>query len=138
MAQLSSIVVNNNMFECLEVAPPSKSNLYFVILDMNGLLSKKKPLELDCKRVYSFEGVVVQFLEFYMKSFEVVFWSSCNKRNLKAMLHALKNVYNRKYMEGVHKYQLFDQDWWNRICNSHGALILESSHFFEGHQCLSQ
>ena len=79
--------------------------------------------------MYSFRKDVGEILDFYMRSFEVVLWSSCNWRKMKAMLQALTNVCSRKNMEGVHKCQMFDQDWCNRICNLSGVPILEDPHF---------
>ena len=50
----------------------------FVILDMNGIVLGKKPLVTSHKHVYLFKEDVGEFLEFSMKSFEVVFGSCCN------------------------------------------------------------
>ena len=65
-----------------------------------------------------------------MRNFEVVFWSCCNQRNLKAMFKALKNVCSRNYTREVQRCRIFDQDWCNLICNSSGALVSEGPYFF--------
>ena len=92
----------------LEVGPILFLDSYFVILDMNGLLLEKKPSLNGYICVYSFRKDVVEFLEFCMKNFEVVFWSCYNERNLKAMFQALKNVCSKNCMKEVQRCRMFD------------------------------
>ena len=129
LVQLSSVVLTTNFLESLEVGPTLFLNSYFVILDMSGLLLKKKPLVNNRDHVYIFRKDVGEFLEFCMKSFEVDFWSCCNQRNLKAIFQALKNVCSRNCMKQVQRCRMFDQDWCN-ICNLDRALISEGPYFF--------
>ena len=65
-----------------------------------------------------------------MKIFEVVFWSCCNQRNLRAIFQALKNVRNRNCTKEVQRCRVFDQDWCDLICNSSGAPVSEGPYFF--------
>ena len=65
-----------------------------------------------------------------MKNFEVVFWSYCYQRNLKAMFQALKNVCSRNCMREVQRCRAFDQEWCDLICNSSGTLVSEGPYFF--------
>ena len=84
--QLSSVALNSGLLGTLEVETTSSIDTYFLILDMNGLLLEKRPSLNGHDHVYSSRKDVGEFLEFCMKNFEVVFWSCCNQRNLKAML----------------------------------------------------
>ena len=102
----------------------------FLILDMNGLLLEKRASLNGRDRVYSFLEDVGQFLEFCMRNFEVVFWSCCNHRNLKAMFQALKNVCNRNCWKEVQRCRSLDQEWCNLICDSSGAPNSEGPYFF--------
>ena len=83
--QLSSAALNSGLLGTSEVGTIPSINTYFLILDMNGLLLKKRPSLNGRNCVYSFREDVGEFLEFCMRNFEVVFWSCCNQRNLKAM-----------------------------------------------------
>ena len=65
-----------------------------------------------------------------MKSYEVVFWSCCNQRNLKSMFQSLKNVCTISLTKKVQRCCIFHQDWCNVICNSNGALVTEIPYFF--------
>ena len=65
-----------------------------------------------------------------MKSFEVVFQSYCNQRNLKAMFEALKNVCSRNCMKQVHRCRMFNQNKCNRICDLDGVSISDGPYFF--------
>ena len=83
--QLFSIALNSGLLGTSEVGTTLSIDTYFLILDMNGLLLEKRSSLNDRNNVYSFREDVGEFLEFCMKNFEVVFWSCCNQRNLKAM-----------------------------------------------------
>ena len=93
--QLSSVALNSNICGSPEVGTTPPVDSYFLIFDMNGLLVEKKPSLNGCDHVYSFMEDVGELLEFCMRNFEVVFWSCCNQKNLKAMFQALKNVCSR-------------------------------------------
>ena len=93
--QLSLVVLNSGLLGTTEVGTTPPIDSYFLILDMNGLLLEKRPSLNGRDRVYSFREGVGEFLKLCMRNFEVVFWSCCNQRNLKAMFQALKNVYTR-------------------------------------------
>ena len=97
---------------------------------MNGLLLEKRPSLNGHDRVYSFREDIGEFLEFCMRNFEVVFWSCCNQRNLKAIFQALKNVCNRNCWREVQRCCLFDQEWCDIICDSNGAPVSEGLYFF--------
>ena len=85
LVQLSLVVLNSDFSGSPEVGTIPFVESYFVILDMNGLLLEKRPSINGHDRVYSFREDVGEFLEFCMRNFEVVFWSCCNQRNLKAI-----------------------------------------------------
>ena len=93
--QLSSVALISGLLGTSKVGTTPSINSYFLILDMNGLLLEKRPSLNGRDRVYSFRKDVGEFLEFCIRNFEVVFWSCCNQRNLKAMFQALKNVCSR-------------------------------------------
>ena len=128
--QLSSVALNSELLGTSEVGTTSSIDTYFLILDINGLLLEKKPSLNGRDRVYSFREDVGEFLEFCMKNFEVLFWSCCNQRNLKAMFQALKNVCSRNCWRDVQRCRSYDQEWWNLICNSSGAPVSEGPYFF--------
>ena len=110
LVQLSSIALNSDICGSLEVGMTTLIDSYFVILDMNGLILEKRPSLNGRDRVYSFREDVGEFLEFCMRNFEVVFWSYCNQRNLKAMFQALKNVCSRNCSKEIQRCRMFDQD----------------------------
>ena len=128
--QLSSVALNSGLLGTSEVGTTSSINTYFLILDMNGLLLEKKPSLNGRDRVYSFREDVEEFLEFCMKNFEVVFWSCCNQRNLKAMFQALKNVCSRNCWREVQRCRSYDQEWCDLICDSSRAPVSEGPYFF--------
>ena len=128
--QLSSIALNSGLFGTSEVGTTPSIDTYFLILDMNGLLLEKRPSLNGRDRVYSFREDVGEFLEFCMRNFEVVFWSCCNQRNLKAMIQALKNVCSRNYWREVQRCCSYDQEWCDLICDSSGAPVSEGPYFF--------
>ena len=130
LVQLSLVVLNSDFSGSPEVGTNPFVDSYFVILDMNEFLLEKRPSLNGCNRVYSFRKDVGEFLEFCMRNFEVVFWSCCNQRNLKAMFQALKNVCSRNCTKQVQRCCVFDQDWCNIICDSNGALVSEGPYFF--------
>ena len=99
--QLSLVALNSELFGTTEVGIIPPINSYFLILDMNGLLLEKRASLNGCDHIYSFREDVGEFLKFCMRNFEVVFWSCCNQRNLKAMFQALKNVCSRNCMKEV-------------------------------------
>ena len=106
--QLSSVALNSGLLGTSEVGTTPSIDTYFLILDMNGLLLEKRPSSNDCDHVYSFREDVGEFLEFCMQNFEVVFWSCCNQRNLKAMFQALKNVCSRNCWREVQRCRSYD------------------------------
>ena len=106
--QLSSVVLNSELLGTTEVGTTPPIDSYFLILDMNGLLLEKRPSLNGRDRVYLFREDVGEFLEFCMRNFEVVFWSCCNQRNLKAMFQALKNVCSRNCIREVQQCRAFD------------------------------
>ena len=57
------------------------------------------PPLLGRQQLYSFKEDDGEFLEFCIRNFEVVFWSSCNLRNLRALFQALRYVYSKKCMD---------------------------------------
>ena len=128
--QLSSVALNSNICGSPEVGTTLPIDSYFLILDMNGLLLEKRPSLNGRNRVYSFRKDVGEFLEFCTRNFEVVFWSCCNQRNLKAMFQALKNVCCRNCTREVQRCRAFDQDWCDLICDSSGAPVNEGPYFF--------
>ena len=128
--QLSSVALNSGLLGTSEVGTTSSIDTYFLILDMNGLLLEKRPSLNGRDHVYSFREDVGEFLEFCMKNFEVVFWSCCNKRNLKAMFQALKNVCSRNCWREVQRCRSYDQEWCDLICDSSGAPVSEGPYFF--------
>ena len=106
--QLFSVALNSKILGTPEVGTIPPVDAYFLLLDMNGFLLEKRPSLNGCDRVYSFREDVREFLEFCMRNFEVVFWSCCNQRNLKAMFQALKNVCSRNCRRGVQRCRSFD------------------------------
>ena len=128
--QLSSVALNSELLCTWEVGTTSSIDTYFLILDMNGLLLEKKPSLNGCDCVYSFREDVGEFLEFCMKNFEVVFWSCCNQRNLKAMFEALKNVCSRNCWIDVQRCRSYDQEWCDVIYDSRGAPVSDGPYFF--------
>ena len=85
LVQLYSLALISKFLGSTEVGPTPFRESYFVILDMNGLLLEKRPLLNGHDKLYTFREDVGEFLEFCVKSFEVVFWSCCNQINLKSM-----------------------------------------------------
>ena len=63
---------------------------------MNGLLLEKLP---PVSGREFFREDVGEFLEFYLRNFQVVFWSSCAHRNLRAMFQALRYVSSKNCMD---------------------------------------
>ena len=108
--QLSSVALNSGLLGTSEVGTIPSIDTYFLILDMNGLLPEKRPSLNGRNRVYLFREDVGEFLEFCMRNFEVVFWSCCNQRSLKAMFQALKNVCNRNCWREVQRCRSYDQE----------------------------
>ena len=77
--------MNSDIYGSPEVGTTTPVDSYFLILDMNGLLLEKRPSVNGRDQVYLFKEDVGEFLEFFMRNFEVLFSSCCNQRNLKAM-----------------------------------------------------
>ena len=73
--QLSSVALISELLGTSEVGTTPSIDSYFLILDMNGLLLKKRPSLNGCDHVYSFREDVGEFLEFCMRNFEVIFQS---------------------------------------------------------------
>ena len=108
--QFSLLALIRKFLGSLEVWPTLFLESYFVILDMNGLVLEKRPSSNGRDRLYTFRDDVGEFLEFCVKSFEVVFWSYCNQRNLKSIFQSLKNVCTISLMKQVQRCHIFDQD----------------------------
>ena len=101
LVQLSLLALTSEFLGSLEVGPTPFPKSYFVILNMNGLLLEKRPSLNGRDRLYTFSLDVGEFLEFCVKSFEVVFWSCYNQRNLKSMFQSLRNICTISLMKQV-------------------------------------
>ena len=99
LIKLSSLALIGKFHDSFKVESAPHLELYIFILDMNGILLEKMPPVLGHKGLYSFREDVGQFLEFCLRNFEVVFWYSCNHRNLRAMFQALSYVCSNKCIE---------------------------------------
>ena len=73
LVQLSLHALTSKFLGSPEVGLIPFPDSYFVILDMNGLLLEKRPSLNGRNRLSSFRKDIGEFLEFCMKSFEVVF-----------------------------------------------------------------
>ena len=110
LVQLSSIALASKFRGSPEVGPTPFLDSYFIILDMNGLLLEKRPSPNGRDMLYTLREDVGEFLEFYLKSFEVAFWSCCNQKNLKSMLQSLKRVCTPSLTQQLQRCRTFDQD----------------------------
>ena len=110
LVQLSSLALVGEFRESPEVGSTTYPKSYFVIRDMNGFLLEKRPSSNGCDKLYRLREDVGEFLEFCMKSFEVVFWSCCNQKHLKSMFQSLKHVCTASLMKQVQRCRTFDQD----------------------------
>ena len=110
LLQLSSLTLEGDSRGSLEVGLIPYLDSYFLILDMNGLLLEKRPLLNGRDRLYTLREDVGEFLEFCVKSFEVAFWSCCNKKNLKSMFQSLKYVCTPSLSKQLQRCRTFDQD----------------------------
>ena len=111
LVQLSLLAVTSEFLGSLEVGLTPYFKSYFVILDMNRLLLEKRPLSNGRDKLYTFREDVEENLELCVKSFEVVFKSCCNQRNLKSIFQLLKNVCTLGLTKKVQRYKLRLQ--WN-------------------------
>ena len=128
--QLASLALAGELHGSSEVGPTPYLDSYFLILDMNGLLLEKRPSSNGRDRLYTLGEDVREFLEFYVKSFEVAFWSCCNQKNLKSMLQSLKHVCTPSLTKQLQRCRTFDQDWCNVVCNSNRTPVTEEPYFF--------
>ena len=130
LVQLSSLALANKFHGSAEVGPTPFPDSYFLILDMNGLLLEKRPSLNGRDRLYTLREDIGEFLAFFLKSFEVAFWSCCNQKNLKSMFQSRKHVCTPSWMQLLQRCRTFDQDWCDVVCDSTGALVTEGLYFF--------
>ena len=73
LLQLSTAALEGESCGSQEVGLTPYLDSYYLILDMNGLLLEKRPSSNGRDRLYTLREDVGEFLEFYVKSFEVAF-----------------------------------------------------------------
>ena len=111
LVQLSSLALASEFHRSPKVGLTPFSNSYFLILYMNGLLLEKRPSLNGRDRLYTLRKDVGEFLEFFLKSFEVALWSCYNQKNLKSMFQSLKRVCTLSLTQQLQRCRTFDQDW---------------------------
>ena len=97
---------------------------------MNGLLLEKRPLSNGRDRLYTLREDVGEFLEFYVKSFEVAFCSCCNEKNLKSMFQSLKHACTTSLSKQLQRCRTFDQDWCDVVCDFDRDPVTKGPYFF--------
>ena len=93
--------------------------MYYLILDLNGLLIDEGTAPKGCKKPLVVRDGVGPFLKFCLENFEVSFWSCCRSRRMKSLLAEIQ----KHCKVSLEFCMTFDQSWCDTVTKEDGSSL---------------